>query len=136
MVSFIRKMHHHAVDLYYDTYFSRGAGLEGKPRRGAPPIPDRYLDEILRMTRKGMNLEKIADKLGQLGPKGKDRVRKQRALAVKRYTEIVESIRRLGAAQQARDATKPAITPVPPSLPVDSAPTSSATPKRSEKRKK
>jgi hypothetical protein len=69
------------------------------------------------MTRKGMNLEKMAEKLGQSGPNRKDRVRKQRDLAIKLFSETAERIRRLGAAQQARNAVKatsPAMASDPP----------------------
>ena len=102
-VAFRRKIHHYAVDLYYNTYFRR-TGKERKHGRGAPPLPDEYLDQILRRARKGMNPAQIAHELGQSDPGAKDRIRKQIGTAVKRYSDAAENIRRLGAAQLRENA--------------------------------
>lgn len=78
-----REAHHYAVDQFYKTYFPR--------RRGAPPLPDYYLDRILRLRRKGLNYVAIAEKLCQ----PKDKVRKQVEAAEKRRQEAVERIERI-----------------------------------------
>ena len=78
-----RDAHHYAVDRFYKTYFPR--------KRGAPPLPDFYFDPILRLRAKGMNSAAIADKLGQ----PKDRMRKQVAIAEKRWREAMERIEQI-----------------------------------------
>jgi hypothetical protein len=95
VVAIRRKVHHCAVDLFYNTYFPRKAGTEGKPRRGAPSLSDEYLDQILQLCRKGLNYAQIADRLGE----PKDRIRKRIEIAERRYREAVERVRELGAAQ-------------------------------------
>jgi hypothetical protein len=96
------KIHHHAVDLYYRTYFPRKPGIKGKPRRGAPQLPLEYLHQVLTLSKKGLNPAQIASKLGQSDPKAKGRIVKQIVIAEKRYAEIVANIRALGAKQEAR----------------------------------
>jgi hypothetical protein len=100
------KVHHFAVDLFYKTYFPRRSGTEGKSRRGAPPLSTEYLGHVLMLSDRGLKPFEIAGKLGQSDPRGKDRVRKQIAAAKKRYLEIVSNIRKLGAAQSRRNASK------------------------------
>ena len=78
-----RDAHHYAVDRFYKTYFPR--------KRGAPPLPDFYFDPILRLRARGMNSVVIADKLGQ----PKDRIRKQVAIAEKRWREAMERIEQI-----------------------------------------
>jgi hypothetical protein len=78
-----RDAHHYAVDQFYKAYVPR--------KRGAPPLPDFYFDPILRLRTKGMNSAAIADKLGQ----PKDRMRKQVAIAEKRWREAMERIEQI-----------------------------------------
>jgi hypothetical protein len=136
MAVFRRKIHHYAVDLYYESYFPRRKRTSGKSKRGATALPDDYLDELLKMTRQGVNLQKMADKLGHFGPKGKDRVRKQRDLAIKLFSETAERIRRLGALQKAREAAKATLQPAPSDSPRRPAPAVPISPKRKNTQRK
>jgi len=77
-----RDAHHYAVDRYYKTYFPR--------RRGAEPLPDTYLNEILELRRKGLNYVAIAQKWGV----PRDRMRKQVEAAEKRLRELGEELKR------------------------------------------
>ncbi len=102
-VAFRTKIHHRAVDLYYQTYFPRKAGMEGKPRRGASNLSLDYLHQVLTLSREGMNPAQIATKMGQLDPKAKGRIAKQIRIAEKRYGEIVANIQALGHRQRERN---------------------------------
>ena len=79
-----REAHHYAVDRYYKTYFPR--------KRGAASLPTSYLDNILALRFKGLNYVAIAEKLGV----PKDRMRKQVAIAERRWHEVVERIKKIG----------------------------------------
>jgi hypothetical protein len=102
VVAFWTKIHHRAVDLYYQTYYPRKAGMEGKPRRGASRLSLEYLDQLLTLRKKGLNPAQIASKLGHSGPKARGRIAKQIAIAEKRYAELVERVRARAAAQESR----------------------------------
>ncbi len=103
-VSFTRRIHHYAVDLYYDTYFPRWPGTEGKSSRGAPPLSDEYLEQVFRLAQRGKHPKEIADKLGQLDPKAPDRIRKQIDRYVQRRSELEKNIRKIGDEQRRRNA--------------------------------
>jgi hypothetical protein len=75
-----REAHHYAVDRFYKTYFRR--------KRGAPPLPTAYLDQILQLRFKGRNYVSIAEKLDQ----PKDKMRKQVKAAEIRWHEAVARI--------------------------------------------
>jgi hypothetical protein len=78
--AFRREAHHYAVDCFYRTYFPR--------KRGTPPLPIHYLDRILQLSRKGMNVAQIAGLLNQR----KNTIDKQLAIAEKRWRETVGRI--------------------------------------------
>ena len=78
--AYCREAHHYAVDRFYKTYFPR--------KRGAPPLPKAYLDQILQLRFKGRNYVSIAEKLGQ----PKDKMRKQVKAAERRWREAVARI--------------------------------------------
>jgi hypothetical protein len=82
-VAYRREAHHYAVDRFYKTYYPR--------KRGAPPLPDTYLDRILRLRLKGPNYISIAEKLGQ----PQEKMRKQVEAAEKRWQEAVARIEQL-----------------------------------------
>jgi hypothetical protein len=103
VVAIRTKLHHKAVDLYYQTYFPRKAGMEAKPRRGASTLSFDYLYEVLTLSRKGMNPAQIATKMGQLDPKAKGRIAKQIRIAEKRYGEILSKIQAQIRRQQSRN---------------------------------
>jgi hypothetical protein len=88
-VAMTREAHHYAVDLFYN--FPRKPGSQGKPRRGAPPLPMEYLDRILQLRRKGIKPFKIAEILGQ----PKDRMRKQIEIAERTWRQALEGIEQI-----------------------------------------
>jgi hypothetical protein len=90
-IALAREAHHYAVDLFYKYYFPRKPGSQGKPRRGAPPLPLEYLDQILQLRRKGLKDFEIADKVGQ----PKDRVRKQLEIAERTWRQALEGIEQI-----------------------------------------
>ena len=96
-VAFRRKIHRRAVDMYYNTYFPRKPDAAGKPRRGGSRLSDEHLDLVLSLAKQGLTLREIAKRLGysdaKFGSPAKDRVRKQIDIAVRRWNEIVTSIR-------------------------------------------
>jgi hypothetical protein len=104
VVAFRTKVHHRAVDLYYQTYFPRKAGMEGKPRRGRSRLPLEYLDQLLTLHKKGLNPAQIASTLGESGLKAKGRIAKQIRIAEKRYAELVANVQALGRRQQERNS--------------------------------
>jgi hypothetical protein len=55
-VNLMRRVHHIAVDLYYDTF--------SKLRKGAPPITKETLDYIYSLHKSGLSYGEIAIKLG------------------------------------------------------------------------
>lgn len=79
---FMRKLHHAAVDLYYDTY-------SGK-QEGAPQINEKYLEHILSLSERGLSYGQIAKEVGlPITPpaeyiKSKDKIRKQLEIAEQR----------------------------------------------------
>jgi hypothetical protein len=77
-----REAHHYAVDRFYKTYFPR--------KRGAPPLPDSYLDPILQLRFMGLNYAAIANRLGM----DKETVRKRLPVAEKRWREVVAGLER------------------------------------------
>lgn len=93
VVAFRRTIHHHAVDLFYKYEFAARGGNDGKTKRGAPPLLNEYLDQLMAMDAKGFNLAKIADKMGQSDPQARDRIRKQLAAAKKRFSEAAQRLR-------------------------------------------
>jgi hypothetical protein len=78
-----REAHHYAVDRFYKTYFPR--------KRGGEPLPEHYVDQILRLRREGLNYVVIAGRLGQ----PKEKMRKQVQAAEKRWRDAVERIERI-----------------------------------------
>jgi len=78
-----REAHHYAVDRFYKTYFPR--------KRGAPPLPEAYVDRILQLRFQKLNYISIAERLGE--PKG--RVKKQVRAAEKRWQEAVARIEQI-----------------------------------------
>jgi hypothetical protein len=70
-----RKLHHHAVDLFYETYFSRGCG--------APKLSDDRLSEILHLHSQGLSYLQIGKQVGEdtstplKKDQTRDRIRKQ-----------------------------------------------------------
>lgn len=83
LAAYLRESHHYAVDRFYKTYFPR--------KRGGEPLPESYLNRILRLRFKGFNYVAIAEKLGQ----PKDRMRKQVEAAERRWLEAVQRIERI-----------------------------------------
>jgi hypothetical protein len=81
--AFSREAHHYAVDLFYKTYFPRG--------RGTPPLPDSYLNGILKLRREGLSHLAIANRLGIR----RDTAKYQVAAAEKRWLEKVAQIDQL-----------------------------------------
>lgn len=71
----LRKIHHYAVDLYYETYYGK--------RDGAPRIDNHYLEYIVTLRAKGLSYGKIAKELNYpISPpselrKSTDKIRKQ-----------------------------------------------------------
>jgi KaiC/GvpD/RAD55 family RecA-like ATPase len=91
--------HHYAVDLFYKYYFPRTPESKGKARRGTTRLPEKYLDRILKLLRRGKNYVQIAQLLGQ----PKDRMRHQVEIAEARFREVAARVRKLGAAQWSRE---------------------------------
>jgi phage pi2 protein 07 len=74
-IASLRKLHHYAVDLFYETYFGK--------RSGAPPLNDKYLEQLSMLREQGLSYGQIAQKLGyKTSPqsefkKSTDKIRKQ-----------------------------------------------------------
>jgi hypothetical protein len=77
-----RKVHHAAVDLYYETYFMK--------QKGATPLSDDYLRHILSLSEQGLSYGGIAKEIGlPTSPphellRSKDKIRKQLVIAKSR----------------------------------------------------
>jgi len=97
-----RKAHHYAVDLYYRALGSTGTTGTAVARRGAPPLSDAHVDQILKLVREGKSVAEIARLLGLEGHGAKDRMRHRIRTAVKRWNQAVNRIHKLHAAQTAR----------------------------------
>jgi hypothetical protein len=82
LISLTRKLHHHAVDVFYETYFPTSAG--------APPFTDESLKYLLDLARQGLTHRQIAEKLGlpthtpRENDLAKDKVRKRVKVAKKK----------------------------------------------------
>ncbi|HVG20962.1 MAG TPA: hypothetical protein VNI02_18075 [Blastocatellia bacterium] len=82
LVAEARKLHHYAVDLYYDTYYGK--------KVGATPLDDKYLEYILQLSEKGLSYGQIAKDVGlPTSPpselaKSSDKIRHQLKIAKKK----------------------------------------------------
>jgi hypothetical protein len=64
-----RRIHHYAVDLYYDTYIGKNVG--------APPLTDEYLEYIVTLKEKDkLTFGQIGIRIGE-SPKAAEKIRKQ-----------------------------------------------------------
>ena len=73
-VAIVRRAHHFAVELHYRTYFPQ--------KRGAPKLPQRYVEGLLQLAGKKLSYGQIARRLGLPADlTTRDRLRKQIASA-------------------------------------------------------